>query len=91
MGKVRVAPLKPMSTPRRELTAAVISANVASILSRELKYKDPVDVFYTDSSVVLGYISNEAKRFHTYVGNRVPEPPECSHQKWKTEANQLAL
>jgi len=60
-----------MSTPRRELTAAVISVNVPSMLSRELKYEDPVQVFYTDSSVVLGYIRNEAKRFHTYVGNRV--------------------
>ena len=60
-----------MSTPHRELTAAVISVNVSSMLSRELKYEDPVQVFYTDSSVVLGYIRNEGKRFHTYVGNRV--------------------
>ena len=71
MGKACIAPLKPMSTPRCELTAAVISANVASMLSRELKYKDRVEVFYTDSSVILGYIRNKAKRFHTYVGNRV--------------------
>ena len=71
MGKARVTPLKPMSTPCRELIAAVISANVASMLSRELKYKDPVELFYTDSSVILGYIGNEAKRFHTYVGNCV--------------------
>ena len=56
-----------MSTPHRELTAAVISVNVSSMLSRELKYEDPVQVFYTDSSVVLGYIRNEGKRFHTYV------------------------
>ena len=83
MGKARVAPLKPMSTPRRELTAAVISANVASMLSRELKYKDPVEVFYTDSSVVLGYIHNEAKRFHTYVGNRVHHIHDRSKpQQW---------
>ena len=83
MGKARVAPLKPMSTPRRELTAAVISANVASMLSRELKYKDPVEVFYTDSSVVLGYIRNEAKRFHTYVGNRVHHIHDRSKpQQW---------
>ena len=71
MGKARVAPLKPMSTPRRELAAAAISVNVSSMLSRELKYEDPVHVFYTDSSVVLGYIRNDAKRFHTYVGIRV--------------------
>ena len=71
MGKAQVAPLTLMSTPRRELKAAVISANVAYMLSRELKYKVIAEVFYTDSSVVLGYIRNEAKRFHTHVGNRV--------------------
>jgi hypothetical protein len=27
--------------------------------------------FYTDSKVVLGYISNEIRRFFVYVGNRV--------------------
>jgi hypothetical protein len=27
--------------------------------------------FYTDSKVVLGYISNETRRFFVYVGNRV--------------------
>ncbi len=27
--------------------------------------------FHTDSSVVLGYVNNDARRFHTYVGNRV--------------------
>ena len=33
----------------------------------------PVDsvTYYTDSKVVLGYISNESKRFHVYVANRV--------------------
>ena len=71
MGKASVAPLKPMSTPRRELTAAVTSTNVASMLSKELHYRDPVEVFYTDSSVVLSYISNDTKRFHIYVGNRI--------------------
>ena len=60
-----------MSTPHRELTAAVISVNVSSMLSMELKYEDPVQVFYTDSSIVLGYIRNEGKRFHTYVRNRI--------------------
>ena len=28
-------------------------------------------MFHTDSSVVLGYVNNDAWRFHTYVGNRV--------------------
>ena len=28
-------------------------------------------MFWTDSEVVLGYISNDARRFHTFVANRV--------------------
>ena len=29
------------------------------------------EFFWTDSRVVIGYINNEAKRFHVYVANRV--------------------
>ena len=85
MGKARVEPLKPMSIPRRELTAAVIliSVNVAAMLSKELNHKDPIEVFYTDSSVVLSYIRNEARRLRTYVGNRVQHIHDRSNpQQW---------
>ena len=54
-----------------ELTAAVVSVNVASMLSKELCYEEIEEIYHTDSTVVLGYINNEARRFHTYVGNRV--------------------
>ena len=53
------------------------------MLSKELNYKDPVEVFYTDSSVVLSYIRNEARRFHTYVGNCVQHIHDRSKpQQW---------
>jgi hypothetical protein len=70
MGKSRVAPLKVLST-RMELTAAVVSVNVANMLSKDLHYENIEETYHTDSTVVLGYINNEARRFHTYVGNRV--------------------
>ena len=67
----RVSPIKPISIPRMELTAAVVSVNVTKMLQSELDYENLRSVYYTDSEVVIGYVSNEALRFHVYVGNRV--------------------
>ena len=65
MGKARVAPLKPMSTPRRELTAAVISANVATMLSRELKYKDQLKYFtLTPPSFWVTFVTKQSASIH---------------------------
>lgn len=71
MGKARVAPTRIVTIPRLELTAAVTSAAVSCMLKRELELKVDKEYFWTDSQVVLGYINNEAKRFHVFVANRV--------------------
>ncbi len=90
MGKSRVAPLKAMTTPRMELTAAVVSVNVTNMLSKELNYEEIEQLYHTDSTVVLGYINNEARRFHTYVGNRVQHIRDRSDPKqWRHVAGEL--
>ncbi|KAI2646031.1 Glycine--tRNA ligase beta subunit [Labeo rohita] len=71
MGKARVAPTKVFSIPRLELTAATVSAAVSHVLREELDLKVNQEFFWTDSQVVLGYIKNEARRFHVFVANRV--------------------
>lgn len=71
MAKSRVSPIKITTIPRLELTAAVVSVSVSRILKEELRYTDITEFFWTDSKVVLGYINNEARRFHTFVANRV--------------------
>ena len=71
IAKSRVAPIEPISIPRMELTAAVVSVYVTKMLQSELDYENLQSVCYTDSEVVIGYISNKAHRFHVYVGNRV--------------------
>ena len=73
MGKSRVAPLKPVTIPRLELTAAVCSVKISQHIHRELKYKINRDVYWTDSNVVLGYINNSSRRFHVFVSNRIQE------------------
>lgn len=72
MGKARVAPLKITTIPRMELQAAVTTVKISRLLRKELKLPDSItEYFWTDSKVVLGYIRNEARRFHVYVANRV--------------------
>ena len=71
LGKARVTPLRQVSIPRLELTAAFLSVKISSLLRHELKYDNIAEYFWSDSKVVLGYIANEARRFHVFVGNRV--------------------
>lgn len=71
MGKARVSPLKVTTIPRLELAAAVVSVTVSNMLKEELGYCNVEEFFWTDSKVVLGYINNDARRFHTFVANRV--------------------
>lgn len=73
MGKSRVTPLKAVTIPRLELTAALVSTKVSGILQEELGYSDIQETFWTDSKVVLGYIKNESRRFHVFVANRVQQ------------------
>ena len=84
MAKSRVTPLKPVTVPRLELTAAVVSTKVSSLLQKELNYQDMQEFFWTDSRVVLGYISNEARSFHTFVANRVQAIRDrASPEQWR--------
>ena len=78
MGKSRVAPLKQVTIPRLELTAAVVSAKIGKYLVDTLKYSRVHQYFWVDSKIVLGYVSNEAKRFNTYVANRIQQIRDLS-------------
>ena len=69
--KARVAPMKVVSIPRLELTAAVVAAQIGATVKNQLKIEIHEEYFWTDSTVVLGYINNDAKRFHVFVSNRV--------------------
>ena len=70
-GKSRVAPIKYVSIPRLELTAATLSVKISKILRDELDIHISSEVFWTDKQVVLGYINSDSRRFKIFVANRV--------------------
>ena len=78
LAKSRAAPIKPISIPRLELTAAVVSVNVATMLKSELDVENVKCYYHTDSEIVIGYINSDVRRFHVYVGNRVQHIGDCS-------------
>ncbi|XP_028328030.1 uncharacterized protein LOC114478897 isoform X1 [Gouania willdenowi] len=71
LGKARLAPKPDITIPRLELCAAVLAVEVAELVLEELDIIVDQVSFFTDSKVVLGYISNKKRRFYVYVHNRV--------------------
>ena len=83
MGKSCVTPLKAVTIPRLELTAAVVSSKISCMLRKELDYAQMKEVFWTDSKTVSGYINNDARRFHMFAGNCVQEiRKQTSPNQW---------
>ena len=69
--KSRIAPLKPVTIPRLELSAATVAVRLDQMIKREIDLKLDESVFWTDSTAVLGYIRNQDKRYQTFVANRL--------------------
>ena len=67
IGKSRVTPLRMITIPRLELTAALLSVKISKLLQSAFKTTVHAEYFWTDSSIVLSYINNDAKRFHVFV------------------------
>ena len=62
---------KVVTIPRIELTAATIAVRLDVMLKYELDIDILKTYFWTDSTAVFQYISNEKRRYQTFVANRV--------------------
>ncbi|XP_053398103.1 uncharacterized protein LOC128556591 [Mercenaria mercenaria] len=90
MSKARVAPLKPITIPRLELAAAVVSVKISVLLRQELQFPDALENFWTDSKVVIGYVGNDSRRFHVYIANRVQQIRSHSDpSQWRYAESEL--
>lgn len=93
LGKARVTPLKAVTIPRLELTAAVLAIKVDVLLKSELDCRLEDSGFWTDSTSVLKYLNNEDRSFHTFVANRVSiirETSEPSQWRYVSSKDNLA-
>ena len=83
-GKSRNAPVRAPTIPRMELQSAVLAVRMDKFIQRELDLLIRKTLFWTDSTITLYCISNESKRFQTYVANRVNEIREATTvEQWR--------
>ena len=71
IAKSRLAPIKAVSIPRLELTAAVLAVRLNALVKGELKFDVCQSYFWIDSTAVLLSILNRSKRFPIFVANRL--------------------
>lgn len=82
--KCRVAPLKPLSIPRMELSAALIGSRLAKNIIAEHEFTVTRRVFWTDSRTVLIWIKSDPRNFKTFVAHRLGEIDELTDaNEWR--------
>ncbi|XP_062711079.1 uncharacterized protein LOC134289096 [Aedes albopictus] len=83
IAKSRVAPVSGYSTPRLELCAAVLGSQLADNICKATKFASKI-TFWSDSSIVLHWISSSSSSWKIFVSNRVAEVQKLSEgAQWR--------
>ncbi|XP_063368206.1 uncharacterized protein LOC134656578 [Cydia amplana] len=83
-GRSKVSPTKQLSVPRLELQAALIGSRLKETILKHHRFDVEKVCMWTDSSTVLHWVRNGAKRYSMYVANRLGEIAELTRtHQWR--------
>ncbi|XP_058816629.1 uncharacterized protein LOC131679895 [Topomyia yanbarensis] len=72
-GKSKVAPIAPLSIPRKELLAALLLHRLVVKILSALKMSFNEVILWSDSQVILAWLTKQPEQLDLYVRNRVRE------------------
>ncbi|XP_029161712.1 uncharacterized protein LOC114933354 [Nylanderia fulva] len=71
--KSKVAPVKVMSVPRLELSAAQLLARLIHFIREALDFREVNVYCWTDSTITLAWLSRPSTTWKTFIANRVAD------------------
>lgn len=88
--KSRVAPLKYLSIPRKELQSGLLGHRLAKNIIESQTFKVDKRVFWTDSKTLLSWLRTDHRKYHQFVAHRVGEILENTNlDEWRWVPSKL--